>query len=187
MYCGTNKTALQSQRQTADAMIALLREKPFAQITISELCRAAGISRQTFYSLFSGREDVMVFTLRAQYCAALEVRAPEGAAAGGTLGWLCRSCSAYILRNRALIRMLVENHIDYMLYDSFYRAMDGCGCFLSGADRCVRRYAAGFLAGGITSVARRYAEEGCSSSERQLEALLEQLLSGGLFREEDRR
>ena len=73
MYCGNNKTALQSQKQTADAMMALLSEKPFSQITISELCREAGISRQTFYSLFTNRENVMVFTLQEQYCEGLEL------------------------------------------------------------------------------------------------------------------
>ena len=41
MYCGTNKTALQSQKQIAEAMMALLGEKPFSQITVSELCRSA--------------------------------------------------------------------------------------------------------------------------------------------------
>ena len=42
MYCGTNKTALQSQRQIAEAMMALLGRKPFSQITDSELLRAVG-------------------------------------------------------------------------------------------------------------------------------------------------
>ena len=67
MYCGTNKTALQSQRQIAEAMMALIQQKPYAQITVSELCKAAGISRQTFYTLFTSRENVMVFTLQANY------------------------------------------------------------------------------------------------------------------------
>ena len=183
MYCGNNKTALQSQCQTAEALIDLLRVKPFAQISVSELCRAAGISRQTFYSLFSGKEDAMMFTLQARYCEGLEM---DGSAVPAgrdeTLRRLCRGYSSYILRNRALIRLLVENHIDYMLYDSFCGAMDRCGCFLEGADESVRGYAAGFLAGGVVSVARRYAEEGCSSSESQLEELLDALVSGSLFR-----
>ena len=184
MYCGTNKTALQSQKQTAEAMIALLWEKPFAQITISELCKTAGISRQTFYSLFRGREDVMVFTLQAQYCDGLGIDMPaKPISRAETLRWLCRSYSTYILRNRSLIRLLVENHIDYLLYDSFYDAIDRCGCFLRDVDRSVRSYAASFYAGGITCVARRYAEEGCSSSERQLEELLVRLLSGRIFNE----
>ena len=182
MYCGNNKTALQSQRQIAVAMMALLGEKPFSQITISELCKAAGISRQTFYTLFTSRENVMVFTLQAQYCDGPEISIPEhGRGEGSALQWLCRGYSEYMLRNRALIKLLVDNRIDYLLYDSFFDAMDGCDCFLREADPCTRSYAASFYAGGFACVARRYAEEGCASSADQLEALLMTLLSGRLF------
>lgn len=182
MYCGTNKTALQSQRQIASAMMALLGEKPFSQITISELCKAAGISRQTFYTLFTSRENVMVFTLQARYCDGPEIPAAAHAADGGSmLPWLCRAYSGYILRNRNLIKLLVDNRIDYLLYDSFFEAMDNCECFLRGVDGCTRSYAASFYAGGFACVARRYAEEGCASSGDQLEALLMTLLSGRLF------
>lgn len=182
MYCGTNKTALQSQRQIADAMMALLGEKPFSQVTVSELCKAAGISRQTFYTLFTSRENVMVFTLQANCCDGPEIAVPEHAdGKGELLYWLCRSYSAYILRNRGLIKLLVDNRIDYLLYDSFYDAMDGCDRFLRDTDPCTRSYAASFYAGGIACVARRYAEEGCMSSADQLETLLMTLLSGRLF------
>ena len=182
LYCGTNKVARQSQKQIAEAMMALLGEKPFSRISVSELCKAAEISRQTFYSLFSSRESVMEFTLQARYCEGLELSMPEQAPEkGDLLPWLCRSCSGYILRNRALIKLLVDNRIDYLLYDSFYDAMDSCECFLRGEDPCLRSYAASFYAGGFACVARRYAEEGCSSSGDQLEALLETLLSGRLF------
>ena len=182
MYRGTNKTALQSQRQIAEAMMALLGEKPFSQITISELCKAAGISRQTFYSLFTSRENVMVFSLQARYCDGPEIAVPDHAdGQRDLLHWLCHSYCAYILRNRSLIKLLVDNHIDHLLYDSFFDAMDGCECFLSQVDPCTRSYAASFYAGGFACVARRYAEEGCSSSADQLEALLVTLLSGSLF------
>jgi len=124
MYCGTNKTALASQRQLADAMMDLIRQKPYAQISVSELCKAAGISRQTFYTLFTSRENVMVFTLQSRYCCA-----PQAAHAGGAgregLRRLCRGYSEYLLRNQGLIRLLVENHIDYLLYDTFFETLEG--------------------------------------------------------------
>jgi len=182
MYCGTNKTALQSQRQIANAMMALLGEKPFAQITVSEVCKAAGISRQTFYTLFTSRENVMVFTLQTNCCEGPELNAPASPACRGELlRWLCRGYSEYMLRNRALIKLLVDNRIDHLLYDSFFEAMDSCDCFLPKADACTRSYAAAFYAGGIACVARRFVQEGCSSSAGQLESLLMTLLSGSLF------
>ena len=182
MYCGSNKTARQSQRQIAGAMMALIREKPFAQITISELCKEAGISRQTFYSLFTSRENVMVFTLQEQYCEGPTISSlPPAHCRGDALRVLCHGYSEYMLRNRQLIKLLVDNRIDHLLYDSFYAAMDGCDCFLRDVDPCTRSYAASFYAGGIACVARRYAEEGCTTSVEQLEALLMTLLSGRLF------
>lgn len=182
MYCGTNKTALQSQRQISEALMALMGEKPFSQITVSELCKAAGISRQTFYTLFTSRENVMVFTLQANACDAPALTAPERPGCRGELlRRLCRAYSDYLLRNQALIRLLVNNHIDHLLYDSFFESMDRCDCFLPKADPCTRSYAASFYAGGIACVARRYAQEGYESSAGELEALLMTLLSGSLF------
>lgn len=183
MYCGNNKTALQSQRQIAAAMMALIQQKPYQQITISELCKMAGISRQTFYTLFTSRENVMVFTLQAQYCDAPEIVQPEHACKGDSaLRWLCRGYSEYMQKNQRLIKLLVDNHIDYLLYDSFFEAMDTCDCFLPRIDPCTRSYAASFYAGGIACVARRFAQEGCTTTAKELEELLMTLLSGGVFR-----
>jgi AcrR family transcriptional regulator len=182
MYCGSNKTALQSQRQIARAMMALIQDKPYSQITISELCKEAGISRQTFYSLFTSRENVMVFTLQANDCDTSELSLSEPVSDRiSVLQWLCREYSGYLLRNRHLIKLLVDNRIDYLLYDSFYESMESCKCLWADADPCVRSYAAGFYAGGIASVARRYAQDGCTTTEEELEKMLMMLLSGNLF------
>ncbi|MBR1560121.1 MAG: TetR/AcrR family transcriptional regulator [Clostridia bacterium] len=177
MYCGSNKTALQSQRQIAEAMMRLIQEKPYQQITVSELCREAGTSRQTFYSLFTSRENVVVFTLQTRYCT-LSVSQPEDHG----LRQLCRGYSEYLLANQRLIRLLVENRIDYLLYDSFFEALNGCECFLAAADPCTRRYAASFYAGGVSCVARQYAQENCAASAKELEELLMTLFTGSLFR-----
>jgi AcrR family transcriptional regulator len=182
MYCGSNKTALQSQRQIARAMMALIREKPYAQITISELCKTAGISRQTFYSLFTSRENVMVFTLQTGERETPEIIPPERGHDGEeSLRWLCRGYSEYILQNRELIKLLVDNRIDYLLYDSFFEVMNGCECFLPGVEPCLRNYAASFYAGGIACVAKQYALDGCTTTIDGLQNMLMTLLSGELF------
>jgi len=122
----------------------------------------------------------MVFTLQSRACCA-----PEAAHAGGAgqegLRRLCRGYSEYLLRNQGLIRLLVENRIDYLLYDTFFEALDGCDCFLASADPCARRYAVSFYAGGVASVARRYAQEDCTATADQLESLLMTLFTGQVF------
>ena len=72
MYCGTNPTALLNQRQLAEALFRLMEQKPFSAISVSELCRAASISRQTFYSLFDSKESVVTYTLTERCCYAPE-------------------------------------------------------------------------------------------------------------------
>ena len=58
-----NKTAMQSQHMIADALFCLLKRKPFAQITVTEICDEAAIGRKTFYRNFELREDVIEFQL----------------------------------------------------------------------------------------------------------------------------
>jgi AcrR family transcriptional regulator len=181
LYCGTNKTALASKDQIASTLLALMKEKPYDEISVSELCRCAGISRQTFYSLFSSRESVMEFALQARYCEGLDIAAPERDREETPLSQLCRSYSGYILQNRGLIKMLVDNRIDYLLYDTFFEALSGCECFLNAVEPCTRRYAASFYAGGVSCVARRYAQEGCTTTADQLVELLMTLFTGALF------
>lgn len=185
MYCGSNKTALASQRQVAEAMMRLIHEKPYSQITISELCKAAGISRQTFYSLFTSRENVMVFTLQARYCCSPHAEVPPHASCrADILRYLCRAYSEYLVTNRNLIKLLVDNRIDYLLYDSFEDALNSSDCIFGAVDPCLRRYASSFYAGGISCVARQYAHEGCASGADQLEELLMALFTGRVFLED---
>ena len=158
----------------------LIAQKPYAQISVSELCRLAGISRQTFYSLFSSRENVVVFTLEERYCYAPpspEVR--EGRES--ELQALCRGYSRYMVRNRSFLKLLAENGIDYLLYDSIVHALGGCGAFLSRVEPCTRSYAVSFYAGGLSRVARQYAREGCTATEEELARMLMALFTGELF------
>ncbi len=186
MYCGNNKTALTSQRQIAQALLDLMADKPFEEISICELCKSAGISRQTFYSLFSSRENVIAFILQEKTCyspadepespsAKPEKHSPCGLRA------ICRGYSEYIHYNRDFLRLLVTHHIDYLLYDSVYESLADCTCFLPETEACTRRYAAGFLAGGVSSVARIYAMEGCTCSVEDLEEMLHTFFTGKLF------
>jgi len=181
MYCGNNKTALSSQRLVAQAMMRLIQEKPYSQISVSELCKTAGVSRQTFYSLFTSRENVVVFTLQAQSSCCLEP--PRASGRSDRLRCLSRACSEYLVRNRRLIRLLVDNRIDYLLHDSFEEALLSEEGLFGGADSCLKKYASGFYAGGITCVARQYALEGCAAGADQLEELLMALFTGQAFGE----
>ena len=56
--CTTEKTA-QQQRQFERAYLEIALETPYDDITISEVCRRAGLSRKIFYRLFERKADIL--------------------------------------------------------------------------------------------------------------------------------
>lgn len=50
--CVTEKTAIQ-QKQITESLLELMQVKPFSEITVTQLCQHAGVSRRIFYYLFS--------------------------------------------------------------------------------------------------------------------------------------
>lgn len=49
-----------AQREIIDAAEALLRERPFRELTVDEVMRRTGLSRPSFYVYFKDRHDLML-------------------------------------------------------------------------------------------------------------------------------
>lgn len=174
MYCGCNEKALGSQRAIACAMLALLETESYASIRVSTLCRAAGVSRPTFYSLFGSKDDVVSYLLRESYCYTPEEEAADALAA------FCRGYSRYITQQRHFLSLLARNGMGQLLYQSLFDSLMDCGCFLAGEDGAKRRSAANFTAGALAGVMQdSVTREECPAEE--LEALLRRLFSGAMF------
>lgn len=47
------------QRQISESLLALMEKIPFEDITVTQLCQTAGISRRIFYHLFSGKTGAL--------------------------------------------------------------------------------------------------------------------------------
>ena len=165
MYRGKNKTAIASQEQISAALLSLMEEKPYADICICELCKAAGISRQTFYSLFQSKDNVISYALQAHYCytpgdSECSIPCRQG---------LSHEFSVYITERKKIIRFLVDNEITYLLHDSFHQSLMSCSCFLRRLPEERREYAADFIAGGFTGLARAYVRRGMCDDAAFLE------------------
>jgi AcrR family transcriptional regulator len=69
--------ALASRQALVQAAIALWRTKGFEATTVTDICKAAGVSKALFYVYFSRKEDVLfeaeIFTIRDAHAAAQSV------------------------------------------------------------------------------------------------------------------
>lgn len=52
--CAT-EISVQHQRQVAESLLALMQKMPYEDITVTQLCQTAGVSRRVFYHLFSNK------------------------------------------------------------------------------------------------------------------------------------
>lgn len=63
MYHGNNPAALRSQKAIIVAFNQMLKEQPFQNITIKELMIRTGLSRPTFYKMFTSLDEIITFQL----------------------------------------------------------------------------------------------------------------------------
>lgn len=178
MYRGDNKTAQLSQRMIADAMIRLLRTNAFAEIHVSMLCREAQVSRQTFYSLFGTRENVLAFLLQTSCCFEPEKKQPVCTSAD--FRSFCQGYSRYILEKKDILELLVRNDMMHCLYDVQYASLMDCGHFMQGVQGDDRIYLMDFIASGMNSIAKNFVITGGHADEQALEHLMYRLF-GGLY------
>lgn len=55
----TDKTINRAQKCFIDALLALMEEKPYGEITVSALSERAQYDRRTFYRYFKSRDDIL--------------------------------------------------------------------------------------------------------------------------------
>ena len=61
---GKERIAEQSRTWLWESLEELLHQKKFSQITITEICSNADLTRKTFYNSFKNKEDLVVYQCR---------------------------------------------------------------------------------------------------------------------------
>lgn len=99
-----------SAKLITEAVLALMEEKSFDEITITEVQRRSGVSRSTFYRSFDKLEDVLELLCDQGFRAAFE--------RGGNLPV---AVYRYWSENSRILETLVKIHRTDILYTSFRR------------------------------------------------------------------
>lgn len=180
MYQGFNKTALCSQKQISDAFIRLLNQQSYASISISAICKEAEISRQTFYSLFESKKNLVIYILQKRYSFEPGQSCCQNPPRALSIADLSREYSGYIIDQKEFLTLLVKNDILYMVHDGLYDSLMECPQFMPGRSETNRRFGAEFLSGGLSGIARIYVENR-DTPRRELEQTITDLFSGRIF------
>ncbi len=177
MYQGKNPTALTSQKLLLDAMNGLLAEKEFKDISVSELCSLSGVSRQTFYTLFGTKENILLYQLELIN----DTKPDPEDHAPVSLTDTCERFSRYVVSNYVQLTMLIQNDLTEVLYTMMYRAMSSCGQSFVSLDPDTREYAAQFMAAGLCRLAQKYIRDHEVPDQKELSELAYRILSGSIY------
>ncbi len=105
----SEKSAAQ-QRTFEAALLDLLEEKLFENISISELCRVAGLSRKIFYRLYDAKADVVYSMIDHALLDTNSFVPDESVGQGGMHHFL-----AYWKSQKRLLDILAKNRISLLL------------------------------------------------------------------------
>lgn len=121
VQCRTEKSALQ-QRKFEECMMDLMLQQPYDSISISQLCRDAGLSRKTFYRLFENKSDVIYAMVDHTIMDSEFYQADESVGPGGMhhffgywrtqkkfLDVLAKNNISSLLSQRAIVHILRES------------------------------------------------------------------------------
>lgn len=179
MYQGKNPTALNSQKILLDSLNVLLKERAFKDISVSEICGRSGISRQTFYSLFGTKENLLLYHMRN----AFYVKKPSvDSASEVTLKETCVNYGKYVAANYEQLKMLVDNDLMSLLSKLFYESMsDSPQNYMDLYDE-EREYALRFLSSGLCSLTQEYVKHHEIPDPAELTRLSYKIMSGGIYK-----
>lgn len=116
MYTGNNPSALRSREWFREALLNLLRNKKFEQITVKDLCRKADLSRQTFYQIFDSKDEVLEY----HFMTLFEKFSKEcGDFSKISLSELVYQFFHFFYEQRNFVKVLIENNMTHLLEKQF--------------------------------------------------------------------
>lgn len=102
MFESGNPSALRSQREITEALISLMKESPYDEISVKQILLESGLAKKTFYRNFESKDDVLISKIRA------ELREYFSVVDGGNADVLT-TIFAFAKKNKELLLILDRN------------------------------------------------------------------------------
>lgn len=116
-----NSLARQSRRNIANALIALMGERDFTRITVTEIAKKAGVARLTFYRHFKDKEAVLAYRTTLRLVESLE---GLDRMTDPTLLDALTACLEAWRVDRPIVQRIHEQGLDPVVYEPFQDCLD---------------------------------------------------------------
>lgn len=174
--------AAASQKQIEEALLALLSEKPYGQITVSELAHRASLSRQTFYMHFASKEAVLARHLHRLFDDIMaEVRRQRAR----TVSELVAAYTGIVEKHAPFFLLLAQNDLTGTVCSLFAARLAALPPVLptqrDAVSEAERRYCNTFWVAAFTEVYALWLTDGRKTPRPQIERILTDIMRGSYF------
>lgn len=178
MYHGDNPAAVRSQEWLCEALFEMMDRKPYADISITELCTKAGVSRQTFYQLFGDKTEIVYYYYDRIFRGYLNTMQKKKI----TLEDLIWEFYGMIENHEKELMLLVKNDIHFVGSKAFFSCLRELEKSLSIQDPPkMQHYLSEFLSGALGQLACGWLNSNKDLSRAEITSMTEYLLSGKWF------
>jgi len=173
-----NPIAEQSRQWLVAALLALMEERPYHEITIKEIAYKAGLSRRTFYRNFVTKEDLLSECARElceEYIAALRLETdlslPNIARVYFSF-WKGHLELLDTLKKGGTLHLMLNKYNEYLpvVYNLFKGHLNEYG----SPDRL--EYVLAFSAGGFWNMLAKWLDDGAQKSPEELAEIVRSAL-----------
>lgn len=189
-----DKRAIQSSELIYNGLLECIRKKPFDQITISDLQKASGVARSTFYRAFDNISDVLFW--KCDTCFNEVLCNFDPSESGGELE-LAQHFFSYWMGHSDILVLLIEinrQDIIYACHMKNAKKLEQSFGPLPGLDEINARYFISIRTGITIGVLKAWLDGGRKETTEQLLEIIEKqfrffsirFANGGKRNEKDR-
>lgn len=175
------KMCMKSKEKIEEAMLSLMKENSFEELTISEICGKADVARRTFYNNFSGKEEVLrekcvrIIEEMTQGFGSYEAN-PQLWVKEGMIGFF-ETCYA----NRDFFQVLMRNKLCYIFENEMYQMIAEDECLISrgievNVEENLKHYAISYYVASAIKFYKIWAETQFKEDPEQLSELFRKLV-----------
>ena len=152
-----------------EALLRLLKKKEYRDISITEICERAGVTRMSFYRNFESKEDILV--KRVRHITDDFLKESAISYRDDTIGSYFVQLFTHMEQQKELCAALDKAGLLHIVKDEFDRI------FLDTYRQEYDDYKAVFLAGGIYNVFLFWFRDGCRDAPEALAKRVEGILT----------
>lgn len=180
MYQGTNPKALQSMKRIEDALVRLMQDTPYESVSVTAICKEAGISRPTFYKNFDDKDEVISNIFNKTFERAKENFHTEDAM---EISDAVRLFVAEFENKEAFVRMLSNDRLFSLFQKGLSESLSGETSAVENETWTQERlaYLHAFYSGGLACLLLHWGRQENPLSIDDLENLAAGLVDGSVY------